>query len=401
MQQNSLFQKEPDRTLTVSEYAEYINGLVSIEPVLVEGEVSNFRDIPGRNFCYFDIKDENATARCFQGFWNSKKVELENGTLVKIFGYPSLQKNGTFVIDVREVMLVGEGALMQAYLKLKEKLEKEGLFGPQFKKDLPQFPKIVGLVAGKNSSAYHDVVAELTERWGGSDVFFLASRVQGSGAKRGIIEAIRFFNQEHPVDVLILARGGGSIEDLQAFDCEEVVREIFASKIPLISAIGHEDHWTLSDFVSDVRAKTPTKAAQIAVPDRKEIAERLDYYAQRSEQIVNQKIHELNHELNLYLNSTAGALGSSIERANLKTQQLQQRLTDKIRQILERKKESLTVLEKTLTLLNPLNVLSRGYAVIEKDGKKVVSVGQIEKGDEIAGRLHDGKFVGKIEDVTS
>ncbi len=366
-----------DVVFTVSEYVDYVNEILGIEAVMVEGEVSNFRDISGRNFCYFDIKDDKTAAKCFQGFWRSKKVELKNGSKIKVFGFPTLQKNGSLVIDVREIFLVGEGALLEAYKKLKKKLEKEGLFDEEKKKDVSVFPKIVGLLAGKNSSAFHDVTAEITERWKGVTVKFLPVRVQGAQAKNEIIQAIRKFNQEIPVDTLILARGGGSVEDLQAFDSEEVVREIFSSKIPVISAIGHEDHWTLSDFVADVRAKTPTKAAQIAVPDSREIDERLDYFSSRAGMIVKNKIENQKLAMDEF-------------KRNLKSLVLSQ---------LEIQKEKLSNFEKNLELLNPENVLKRGYAVVERKGKRVRKLDQIKVNDIVNVRLQKGKFVSRIEEI--
>lgn len=397
MNQNDL--KQRTKTFTVTEYTEYINHLVSFDPVMVEGEVSNFRDIPGRNFCYFDIKDENATARCFQGFWHSTKVDLSNGTMIKVFGYPSLQKNGTLVIDVREVFLVGKGALMQAYLKLKARLEKEGLFDSEFKKPLSVFPKTVGLIAGKNSSAYHDVIAELSERWGGANIFFLASKVQGMNAKQEIISAIKHFNQKHPADVLIIARGGGSMEDLQTFDSEEVVREIFASKIPIISAIGHEDHWTLSDFVSDVRAKTPTKAAQIAVPDRKEIVERLEYFAQRSRSLSAHQISEVKARLENFENVLQSNIQHVFRRKADLFDDFLHRAGQRLTQIVQEQRNKLSSLEKMLDLLNPHNILLRGYGVVEKNGSRVNSIAQLNVGDEVVTTLHDGAFKGKIQEM--
>lgn len=388
-----------EQVFSVSEYTEYINHIVSLDSVIIEGEVSNFRDISGRNFCYFDIKDENATARCFQGFWHSAKVALSNGTMIKVFGHPSLQKNGTFVIDVREVFLIGKGALMQAYLKLKTRLEKEGLFDPAIKKPLPVFPKTVGLIAGKNSSAYHDVAAEISERWSGAHIFFLASKVQGMNAKREIISAIKHFNQKHPVDILIVARGGGSMEDLQAFDSEEVVREIFSSKIPIISAIGHEDHRTLSDFVSDVRAKTPTKAAQIAVPDRKEITERLEYFSQRLHSLISHQLEQSHAKLEGQLTTLNLLIHSKIEKIIERLDEKKIALSNFVCDLIRGKQQIIERLEKSLMLLDPFNVLKRGYGVIEKKGKRISSVEQIKMGDEVTTTLHDGAFRGKIVDI--
>ncbi len=399
MQTDLLEDSKNQKILSVSEYTEYVNHIVSLDPVIVEGEVSNFRDIPGRGFCYFDIKDEKATARCFQGFWHSAKVDLSNGAMVKIFGYPALQKNGTFVIDVREVLLAGEGALKQAYLELKAKLEKEGLFDSEYKKRLPVFPRSVGLIAGKNSSAYHDVVAELSERWGGAHIFFHASKVQGIHAKGEIISAIKYFNQKQPIDVLIVARGGGSMEDLQAFDSEEVVREIFASKISIISAIGHEDHWTLSDFVSDVRAKTPTKAAQIAVPDRKEIAERLEYFTQRSKSLAAYQASEMKTKLENFENVLRSSIRHVFQGKADLFDDLLYRAEQRMIQIVQDRENKLSNFESMLKLLNPHNILRRGYGIVEKNGKRVKSIAKLDVGDEVMTTLHDGAFKGKIVNI--
>lgn len=385
--------------LTVSQYNSYINELVSIQPVLVEGEVSNYRPVSGRNFCYFDIKDEKTIAKCFQGFWHSDKVGLKNGMKIQIFGFPNMQRNGSFVIDVREIIFSGAGVLMEAYLELKKKLEKEGLFDSAFKKVPPDFPGKIGFIAGKNSSAYHDVVAELSERWRGFKIIFYPSKVQGIGAKTEIVSGIKYFNRQMPVDVLIIARGGGSMEDLQAFDSELVAREIFASKIPIISAIGHEDHWTLSDFVADVRAKTPTKAAQIAVPEVLEINRRLDYFSSRIGSLARYQIDSEKNRLKNFDESMKRVIRQKIseEAARLDDSllSLKERLFDQV----EDKNKDLQGLERQLAALDPLGVLKRGYAALEKNGKRVESIGQVKRGDELCAILQDGSFSAKVVDV--
>jgi exodeoxyribonuclease VII large subunit len=382
---------------TVSQYNEYINELVMIEPVLVEGEVSNYRAIPGRNFCYFDIKDDLCVAKCFQGFWNSKKIELQNGAKVKILGYPAMQKNGTFVIDVREILLSGKGALMEAYLKLKQRLEAEGLFEQSFKKEIPRFPKRIGLIAGKNSSAYYDVTAEIRERWRGVEVLFCASKVQGIYAKGEIVKAVQVFNTNYPVDVLIIARGGGSMEDLQAFDSEEVVRVIFASKIPIISAIGHEDHWTLADFVADVRAKTPTKAAQIAVPDIEEIKERLWNFAQQGKTALLHVFLQKNKDLRFFFTRMKNSMQTRIGKEKEQVLHTISALEQSLLKELIRKNERLMQAGKLLEILNPQAILQRGYAVVEKKGVKIKSVNEVGRLDEVVVTLSDGYFDARVE----
>ncbi len=386
-------------TFSVSEYVGFINELTAVVPVLVEGEVSNFRDIPGRNFCYFDIKDESAVAKCFQGFWHSKKVSLENGSTIRVFGYPTLQKNGSLVIDVKEVFLIGDGELRKKYEELKARLEKEGIFGLETKKQLPKFPLSVGLIAGKNSSAYHDVITELSERWGGTKIFFYGAKVQGINARKEIVEAIQYFNRFQVVDVLIIARGGGSMEDLQAFDSEDVVREIFASKIPTISAIGHEDHWTLADFVADVRAKTPTKAAQIAVPGKDEIVERLDFFETRARVLIKNNLSEINSSIGNLSERLKFVFHNKTTETSQKIQLYEDALKNVFRENLKEKMNKIDNFEKMLEVLNPKSILSRGYGVLQKKGKRIASVEEVSIGDDISIRLQNGEISSKIQGV--
>lgn len=381
---------------SVSEYVGFINDLTAVVPVLVEGEVSNFRDIAGRNFCYFDIKDRNAVAKCFQGFWRSKKTALENGTTVRVFGYPTLQKNGSLVIDVGEVLLVGDGDLNRQYQELKTRLEEEGLFAESLKKELPRFPISVGLIAGKSSSAYHDVIAEISERWSETKIVFYPSKVQGIGAKQEIVRAIKRFNQENLVDILIIARGGGSMEDLQAFDSEEVVREIFASKIPTVSAIGHEDHWTLSDFVSDMRAKTPTKAAQIAVPSKEEMLEQLDFCSLRLRGCVKNELGEALARLNIFNENLSGYTRAQLMEMKRDISLQKQSLVTSLGSGIEKKKHELETSRRILIAMNPENILRKGYVVVQKNGIRVINIEEVRKGDEISVRLHNGEIIAKI-----
>lgn len=395
--QPKIFSEPP--IFSVTEYTLFINELVGLEPVVVEGEVSNFRDIPGRNFCYFDIKDDKSVAKCFQGFWHSKKVALQNGARIRVFGVPNMQKNGSLVIDVREIYMTGKGALMEAYLKLKSQLEKEGLFDQQSKKNLPSFPKTVGLIAGKNSSAYHDVTVELVERWPGLKIYFLPAKVQGMYAKKEIVQAIQHFNRNQPVEVLIVARGGGSLEDLQAFDSEEVVREIFASKIPIISAIGHEDHWTLADFVADMRAKTPTKAAQIVVPDKKEIRDRLEYFSDRMKSILRYQIEtEKSKGQHLWQQLNRSML-SQLENSRSFLQVYQDKIQLAMQSQLEKENDKFRHWEKQLALLNPISVLERGYCVLESGKTRLRSIRQIKVKDQFKATLMDGELVATADEI--
>ncbi len=390
--------------LTVTQYQARINGLLGEEVVFVEGEVSNFREIRGRNFCYFDIKDSQAVAKCFQLFFQARKVALQNGSQVQILGQPKLQKNGSLVINVQEVLLKGEGALREHYLQLKTQLEAEGLFAEEHKQALPQFPARVGLICGKSSSAYHDVIAELGERWGAT-VTVVPARVQGAYAKREVMAALRHLNRQvseegQRVEVIILARGGGSLEELQAFDSEEVVREVFASRIPVISAIGHEDHWTLCDFVADRRAKTPTKAAQLAVPDRQELLEWLKGAERQIQRSFRLKLDQGEAQLEDYQEELLRIIQARLDKASADLAQSQQQLGQAIKSRLKQTSEKLDNWQRNLGLLNPEAILARGYASVEKSGIRIKRAEQVKAKDRVEVRLAKGGFESTVNEVS-
>jgi exodeoxyribonuclease VII large subunit len=389
--------------LTVTQYQARVNGLLGEEVVFVEGEVSNFREIPGRNFCYFDIKDSQAVAKCFQLFFQARKVALQNGSQVQVLGQPKLQKNGSLVIQVQEVLLRGEGALRERYLQLKAQLEAEGLFAEEHKQALPGFPERISLICGKNSSAYHDVIAELGERWGGK-VTVVPARVQGAYAKKEVMAALRYLNQQADpdlrVEVIILARGGGSLEELQAFDSEEVVREVFASRIPVISAIGHEDHWTLCDFVADRRAKTPTKAAQLAVPDRQELQEWLEGAERQAQRSFRLKLEQRTGQLQAYQEELLRIIQSRLEKVSGDLAQAQQRIQQAAQRRLNQAAERLVNWQRNLQLLNPEAILARGYASVEKSGIRIRQASQLKPKDRVEVRLARGEFSSIVDEVS-
>jgi exodeoxyribonuclease VII large subunit len=260
---------------SVSQFIDYLNtALVSAvfpEGAVIEGEVAEYR-VSQDKWIWFLLKDEAAVVSCFATKWQLR-TPLEDGMQIRVFGQPKVHpRSGKFSVTVERVELVGEGALRRAFELLKKKLSEEGLFAPERKRRIPRFPRRIGLIASRESAAYTDFLRILGNRWGGVEVLSAHVQVQGRDAVREIVGAFRYFNaRADGVDVLVLTRGGGSLEDLQAFNSEDVARAVFSSRIPVIVGVGHERDETLADHVADVRASTPTNAAEIVAPDRREL----------------------------------------------------------------------------------------------------------------------------------
>jgi len=265
---------------TVSQFIEFVNTALSTavfpEGVAIEGEVVEYR-VSQQKWIWFKLKDESSVVECFATVWQLR-TPLEDGMKVRAHGMAKIHpKSGKFSITVERVELVGEGALRRAFELLRKKLEGEGLFDLARKRTIPRFPARIGLIASRESAAYGDFMRILKNRWGGIDIRLADVAVQGRDAIPEIVSAFRWFNANpRSVDVLVLTRGGGSMEDLQAFNSEEVARAVFSSAIPVVVGVGHERDETLADYAADVRASTPTNAAERVVPDRREVEAFLD-----------------------------------------------------------------------------------------------------------------------------
>ncbi len=262
--------------LSVSEFIEQVNGIIAGE-FIVEGEVSQYKISQGK-WIFFDLKDDKAVVNCFATVFNLAQP-LEDGMKIRVLGYPKVHdKSGRFSVTVQKVELVGEGSLKKAYLLLKKKLEEEGLFAVDRKRDLPELPAKIGVIASRDSAAFGDFVRILNNRWSGVEINLLNVAVQGEQAVGEIVGAFEYFNtKETGCDVLVLIRGGGSLEDLAAFNSEAVARAVYGSKIPVVCGVGHERDESLADFVADRRASTPSNAAEIVVPDKRDFVSELDF----------------------------------------------------------------------------------------------------------------------------
>lgn len=357
---------------SVSEFIDRINGLVGGDICVIEGEISGFSISQGK-WVFFDLKDEKVESKvgCFMVAFRLK-VPLEDGMRVRVIGTPKIyEKSGQFRITVEAVELVGEGALRRAFELLKKKLAQEGLFAPERKRAIPRFPGTIGVIASRESAAYGDFMRVLGNRWGGVNVALSHVQVQGERAVSGISGAFKYFNTTKiKPDVLVLIRGGGSLEDLQAFNSEEVARAIFSSKIPVVVGVGHERDETIADYVADIRASTPSNAAERVSPERREIA----YALSSMTGIFVKSIGEVISEKKNILTSFAGILQSYI-------------------------KENLARVESlfnVLKSLSPVAVLKRGYAIVRSGDMILKTAAQVSIGDSIDVQLSKGIITGKV-----
>ncbi len=390
------------RILTVSEITRMIKSSLeeSFPQVWVQGEISNFRRHSSGHL-YFTIKDEEAQISGLM--WRSRAENLlfapEDGMKVQVRGaitvYPP---RGNYQIDVVRMLPVGVGELQLAFEQLKRKLEAEGLFDPSRKKPIPEFPRAIGVVTSPTGAALQDIRSVVARRQPSVDIVVAPVRVQGPGAAEEIAEAIREMNRYAKVDVLIVGRGGGSLEDLWAFNEEAVARAIAHSEIPVISAVGHEIDFSIADFVADLRAPTPSAAAEIAVRDRSEILDILANYCYSMRQNLTERVRMYRERVGSLLASYSfNRPKDLLLQYSQRVDEFERRLSSLAVLTVERSRGQLTVLSQTLEALGPRNVLKRGYVVVLKEGKPVMRARSLEEGDKAELRFHDGSRKARIE----
>ena len=366
------------RPISVSQLNDYISNLITDNPLLsnvqVIGEISNLK-YHSSGHVYFSINDDNSKVNCFfpASYVKNLAYELGDGLEVIVTGSINVyKKGGYYSLFVRELSVSGEGNLSQAFQLMKEKLEKEGLFDKKYKKPIPIFPNKIGIVTSETGAALQDILKIITSRNNVCDIMIFPVKVQGEGAAIDIAEMIDYINQkpELDIDTLIVGRGGGSTEDLWAFNEEILARSIFNSKIPIISAVGHEIDFSISDFVADLRAETPTAAAEIAVPDIKKEIENI-------ETLKKSLLSELKNKIS-YDELRIKKIISDIENS------INNRITDYLH-----KMENLKLyLEEN----NPNNILSKGYSIIENNNLNVVSsIEDFKDGEDYLVHFKNGK----------
>ena len=386
------------RALTVTELTAHIKGVLEHDPLLdgitVTGEISNYKTYPSGH-SYFSLKDAESSVRCVMFRSSAQRLRFvpENGMSVKASGriavYP---RDGAYQLYCTSLVPTGIGDLYAAFEQLKTRLASEGLFDPAHKKPIPQYPERIAVITSSAGAAVRDILRILKARWPSSTVMLLPVRVQGAEAPGEIAGAIRYANKWRVGDVIITGRGGGSIEDLWAFNDERVARAIYESEIPVISAVGHEPDVTISDFVADLRAATPSNAAELAVPDRNEIRESLYDRRTRLTHSAQNLLQRYRAQLDSYaqrraLTDPSGYL--MLKRMDL--DHAQKLLTSAAERIVSNCRYQLSTSASSLDAMSPLKVLARGYSVtFRPDGSVLRSVKEAECRDEIRVRLSDG-----------
>lgn len=392
---------------SVSEVNNFIKQLLASTPILssimVRGEISNFKCYASGH-CYFTLKDASSALKCvmFRSRAQHLRFQPVNGLSVIASGNIAVyERDGVYQLYVDSLAPEGKGDLALAYEQLKNRLAAEGLFAKERKKALPKFPKKIGVVTSLSGAVLRDIYHVTKRRWPAVQLVLYPVQVQGEFSAKQVALAIEFFNTKYAVDVMIVGRGGGSMEDLWSFNEEVVVRAIAASKIPIISAVGHETDFSLADFAADVRAATPSQAAELAVPDRDELKR---YVVRMQRQLAQMARRELNERR---LRLQACQKNKLLQRPELLLADRRQRLDNLIRKLRQCLDENITVknhqlslaLEK-LSVLNPAKTLQRGFALVEHGGKIVTRVQEVKKGDKLQLTFSDGKVSVVAADLT-
>lgn len=364
--------------LGVSEFVAYANQTLeyAYPSVVITGELANFR-ISKNKWVYFDLKDDEASLRFF-GTVYMLKGPMEDGMMLRVRGTPRLHPQYGFSITIQQIELVGEGTIKQAAKLLQEKLAKEGLFDPSRKRNLPYPPKSIGLITSSESAAYADFIKIINARWGGLDIQVADVQVQGMGAPTQLIQAVNDFNQHPtPPEVLVMIRGGGSPEDLQAFSDENVVRAVAGSRIPILVAIGHEIDISLAELAADQRASTPSNAAELLTPDKTQIQSTLEQYRQILLSSVRVVLDRQAHEIAQKTKGLQQSIANTFERAHF---------------VLDRRAE-------LLEAFNPDQALARGYAIVRQKAVALRSASSLKPGDIVDITLYDGNISATVQNI--
>ena len=393
--------------LTVTQLNTLIKELLESEPLLanlcVRGELSNYKIYPSGHH-YFTLKDSESSLRCvmFKSSAQRLRFRPENGMRVTVSGRVSVYpRDGAYQFYCSGIMPEGTGDLQVAFEQLKAKLEGAGLFDASHKKPLPAFPARIAIITSSAGAAVHDMIRILGARWPMAKVLLLPVRVQGVEAPPEIAGAIRYANEFQVADLIITGRGGGSIEDLWAFNDERVARAIYASEIPVISAVGHEPDVTISDYVADRRASTPSNAAEIAVPDSREMRELLASFEIRSSQAMRKQLSALRERLNnLRSARVLSAPTAQFDNRRMELDRMRDRLLAAEERRLSQSRERFVKLTSALDAMSPLRVLTRGYAIAaEPDGRSVRSVEELRVGQTLRVCFFDGSADCRVEDL--
>ena len=395
------------RIYSVSELNGLIKELFDETPlflqIAVRGELSNYKIYPSGHH-YFTLKDSESSLKCVMFKSSALKLRFkpENGMSVTAFGRVSVYpRDGAYQLYCTGIMPEGTGDLQVAFEQLKKKLDEEGLFDASHKKPLPLYPEKIAVITSSAGAAVHDMIRILSHRWPMAKVLLLPVRVQGIEAPAEIAGAIRYANRHALADLIITGRGGGSIEDLWAFNDERVARAIYASSIPVISAVGHEPDVTISDYVADRRASTPSNAAEIAVPDASEERTALESYGIRASQAIDKQVKHLRTELkSLSTRRVMQDAGAYLDDRRIELDHMRDKLAASMEAQLAQKTREQAGLAAALDAMSPLRVLMRGYAIAaQESGETVRSVKQLQSGQSLRLRVFDGSAKCTVNEI--
>ncbi|MGU8345524.1 exodeoxyribonuclease VII large subunit [Clostridium perfringens] len=386
------------KTLSVGEVNNYVKKLVENDFILknlnVKGEISNLK-FHSSGHIYFSLKDENSKVNCIMFKNNAVNLDfrLEEGMKVEIKARLGVyHKEGTYQLYCENIKKAGIGELFEEFHKLKKELSEEGIFDEKYKRALPKFPKRVGIITARTGAAVRDIIKVIQRRNKSLDIILYPAKVQGENAADSIIEGIRYFNNEKSVDVIILGRGGGSIEELWAFNNRDLAYEIFNSRIPTVSAVGHEVDFTISDFVSDMRAPTPSAAGELVSPSLQEMINDLLNKKEFLHRAIDRKFLNAKKDVDLLHKGLKGNNPKHIIEKRIKeVNSLEEKLNFLGKRKIDKAKDELIALNSILQTLNPLNTLGRGYSVImDKEDKVINEVSELKKNDMVKVIMKDG-----------
>ncbi|MCL2280502.1 exodeoxyribonuclease VII large subunit [Candidatus Saccharibacteria bacterium] len=369
--------QKSDMQFTVSETTALLNQIfeTAIPNITVIGEVANFKVNQGK-WVFFDIKDDESSLSCFMSLFNLHTA-IEDGMQVTITARPTVTKWGKFSLTVQTIRPVGEGSIKRAFELLRTKLDVEGLFSSERKRHLPELPQKIGIISSTSAAGYRDFIKILNERFGGLEIIVTPVQVQGQGATEQIIAALKFLNErKEPPEVIAILRGGGSRDDLATFDNEPLVRAVAASRVPTITGIGHEIDTTLVDLVADVRASTPSNAAEILIPDKREILSQINFCLQRM----------------------LDAAAENFSRASEKTRRDFREIAAHTTKILTLDEQKFKLLHATFLAFNPREILRRGYAIVRDLAGRIIAESAI--GDMIQIETRTAIIDAEVKKVT-
>ncbi len=386
------------QVITVTQVNTYLKSIIdsdnNLNNVYISGEITNFKNYYKSGHLYFSLKDDKSQLKCVMFSWNAQRIKFDlcDGMSVICRGKISVyDRDGLYQLYVDEIQPDGIGAMSLAFEQLKEKLYKKGYFDTEIKKEIPQRPQKIGVVTSAAGAAFHDIINVTSRRFPLAEIVFSPASVQGVNAVGEIVNAISLLDKREDIDVIILGRGGGSIEDLSAFNSEEVAEAVYKCRVPVVSAVGHETDWTICDFVADLRAPTPSAAAEIVVPDKNSELDLIKSFKYSLESNINSKINNEIQRIDAIsqkdiLNDFKSVFLPISEKLN----KLEENLKKSYNLYIENREKDFSAVCRQLDILSPLSVLARGYTIASNENGCLKSVKNIGKNDNITVTFADG-----------